>query len=71
MAFFDIPDVDAETDEGLCFVNFAAAFLDLLTSDDTDIEPYRRCDPACINRTTGEVLAALAGTTTPTSREAD
>lgn len=42
MAFFDIPDVDAETDEGLCFVNFAAAFLDLLTSDDTDIEPYRR-----------------------------
>lgn len=65
MAFFDIPDIDAETDEGLGFVNFAAAFLDLLTSDDTDISPYRRCDPECINRTTGKVLSALAGSTAP------
>lgn len=71
MAFFDIPGIDAETDEGLCFVNFAVAFLDLLTSDDTDISPYRRCDPECINRTTGEVLAALAEPAVPTSLEAD
>ncbi len=71
MAFFDIPDIDADTDEGLGFVNFAAAFLDLLTSDDTDISPYRRCDPECINRTMGEVLAALAGPAASSSPEAD
>lgn len=62
-------DIDEDSENYLGFAGFVVAFFDLLTAEDTEVQPMCLLDIPCANRTIDAVHAALAKESVPT--EAD